>query len=163
MWGVLLAVAVRSETFPSSNLVRAARVSFVGAGLLALAAATYHVGWIVYSLSAFASISLVYLSLFDPNRWLQWLLTNRFMVYTGTISYGLYLLHKIPFDVAKLFPLDRYAVVVMPLMLAVCYGIATLSWVLLEKPFIRMKRAFESRPAHAKGVPPPLSVLTTLS
>ena len=41
--------------------------------------------------------------LFSPHERLQRALTNRFLVYTGTISYGLYLLHKIPFDLAKSF------------------------------------------------------------
>jgi peptidoglycan/LPS O-acetylase OafA/YrhL len=67
-------------------------------------------------------------------------------VYTGTISYGLYLLHKIPFDMAKTFHLDRHPLLAFPILLAACYAMAALSWTLLEKPFLRLKRYFESKP-----------------
>jgi peptidoglycan/LPS O-acetylase OafA/YrhL len=73
-------------------------------------------------------------------------MTNRFLVYTGTISYGLYLLHKIPFDVAEALHLDRYPILAAPILLAACYGVAALSWRLLEQPFLRLKRFFESKP-----------------
>src|SRR5271155_270316 len=33
---------------------------------------------------------------FSEQKWLQGLLRDRFLTYIGTISYGLYLLHKIP-------------------------------------------------------------------
>jgi len=45
-------------------------------------------------LSAVASASFVYLALFSTHVWLQGALTNRFVVYTGTISYALYLWHQ---------------------------------------------------------------------
>jgi peptidoglycan/LPS O-acetylase OafA/YrhL len=70
-------------------------------------------------------------------------------VYTGTISYGLYLLHKIPFDLAKTFHADRHPLLALPILLAACYGMAALSWTVLEKPFLRLKRYFEAKPAVA--------------
>jgi peptidoglycan/LPS O-acetylase OafA/YrhL len=75
-------------------------------------------------------------------------------VYTGTISYGLYLLHKIPFDLAKSFHLDRYPLLAWPILLAACYGMAALSWNLLEKPFLRLKRSFEPRSSIEKEPDP---------
>ena len=68
-------------------------------------------------------------------------------MYTGTTSYGLYLLHKIPFDLAKAFHVDRHPLLALPILLAACYAIAALSWTLLEKPFLRLKRYFEAKPA----------------
>ena len=84
----------------------------------------------------------MYLALFSSHTWLQVALTNRFLVYTGTISYGLYLLHKIPFDVAKTFHPDRHPLLALPILLAACYALAALSWNLLEQPFLRLKRFF---------------------
>jgi len=150
MWGALLAVTVRSSWFQPARLLRAAWLSLSIGAPLALLAAILHLGWIVYSLSAFASIAFVYLALFSPQRWLQRLVTHPFLVYTGVISYGLYLLHKFAFDMAKSLPLDQYAVLALPAMLGVCYALATASWVLYERPLLELKRFFvSSAPARA--------------
>jgi peptidoglycan/LPS O-acetylase OafA/YrhL len=102
--------------------------------------------WIVFSMSAVASASLVYLSLFAAQKWLHWILKNRFVVYTGTISYGLYLLHKIPFDFGATMHFDKYPFVAAPILFAATYGIAALSWNFLEKPFLNLKRFFVTQP-----------------
>jgi peptidoglycan/LPS O-acetylase OafA/YrhL len=77
-------------------------------------------------------------------------------MYTGTISYALYLLHKIPFDVAQSFHFDRYPLITLPIALGASYAVAALSWHLLEKPFLNLKRFFESTPAAP--VPPRLEL-----
>jgi peptidoglycan/LPS O-acetylase OafA/YrhL len=100
--------------------------------------------WIVFSLVALASVSFVYLALFSTQRWLQAILTSRFLVYTGTISYGIYLLQKIPLDAAKTFHLDQHQFLALPITTAATYAVAALSWNLLEKPFLRLKRFFEA-------------------
>ena len=71
------------------------------------------------------------LSLFSEQHVLRVALTNRFLVYTGTISYGLYLLHKIPFDMAHV-RLERYPALVLPILLAAAYAMAALSWTPLD-------------------------------
>jgi peptidoglycan/LPS O-acetylase OafA/YrhL len=147
MAGALLALVVRSDTFLPSRFVRRAWMVLAFAVPLAFATEAVNARWIVFSLSAVASASFVYLALFSPQAWLQSALTNRFMVYTGTISYGLYLLHKIPFDMAKTFHADRHPLLALPILLAACYVMAALSWTLLEKPFLRLKRYFEAKPA----------------
>jgi peptidoglycan/LPS O-acetylase OafA/YrhL len=148
MAGALLAVALRSDTFRSAEFVKPAWIALVIAVPLAFLLEALNARWIVYSLSAVASASFVYLSLFATQEWLRKALTNRFMVYTGTISYGLYLLHKIPFDMAKAFHLDRHPLLELPLVLIACYATAALSWVLLERPFLRLNRFFESKPVR---------------
>jgi peptidoglycan/LPS O-acetylase OafA/YrhL len=148
MAGALLAIAVRSGTFLPSRFVRRAWMVLAVAVPLAFATEAVNARWIVFSLSAVASASFVYLALFSPQAWLQSALTNRFMVYTGTISYGLYLLHKIPFDMAKTFHLDRHPLLAFPVLLAACYAMAALSWNLLEQPFLRLKRYFDAKPAR---------------
>jgi peptidoglycan/LPS O-acetylase OafA/YrhL len=147
MAGALLALVVRSGTFLPFRFVRRAWIILIVAVPLAFATEAVDARWIVFSLSAVASASFVYLALFSRQAWLQGALTNRFLAYTGTISYGLYLLHKIPFDMAKSFHADRHPLIALPILLAACYAMAALSWTLLEKPFLGLKRYFEATPA----------------
>jgi peptidoglycan/LPS O-acetylase OafA/YrhL len=144
MAGALLALLVRSDSFVPARCVRRAWSVFLVAVPLAFVTEALHARWIVFSLTALASAALVYLSLYAEQGALQRALTNRFMVYTGTISYGLYLLHKIPFNMAKALQLDRYPLLAAPMLLVVCYGMAVVSWHLLEQPFLRLKRHFVS-------------------
>jgi peptidoglycan/LPS O-acetylase OafA/YrhL len=146
MAGAFLALIVRADNFSPAKFTKPAWISLVIAAPLAFATEALNARWIVFSLTAVASASFVYLALFSAQKSLQRALTNRFLVYTGTISYGLYLLHKIPFDVARTFRLDRDPFLVVPILLVACYATAALSWNLLEKPFLKLKRFFESKP-----------------
>jgi peptidoglycan/LPS O-acetylase OafA/YrhL len=145
MAGALLALTVRSNGFLPSKFTRRAWISFFVAGSLALLIDILHARWIVFSLTAVASASFVYLSLFSTQKWFQMVMTNRFLVYTGTISYGLYLLHKIPFGMVQSVHLDRHPAVELLIILVGSYLMAFLSWNLLEKPFLSLKRFFEAK------------------
>jgi peptidoglycan/LPS O-acetylase OafA/YrhL len=148
MAGALLALLVRSANFVPSNFVKRAWIALLISAPLAFVTEALDARWIVFSLTAAASASFVYLSLFSAQKWLQRALTNRFLVYTGTISYGLYLLHKIPFDIAETLRLDRHALLAAPIIFVACYAAAALSWNLLEKPFLELKRFFKSKPVR---------------
>jgi peptidoglycan/LPS O-acetylase OafA/YrhL len=146
MAGALLALLVRSDNFVPSKLLKLAWISLAIAALLAFVTEAFNARWIVFSLTALASASFVYVSLFSKWKWFQVLMNNRFLVYTGTISYGLYLLHKIPFGMVQALHLDRHPFVPVPFIFVASYAIAALSWNLLEKPFLSLKRFFESKP-----------------
>ena len=73
-------------------------------------------------------------------------MTNRILVYTGSISYGLYLLHKIPFGMVQALHLDKRLFLPLPIIFISSYALAALSWNLLEKPFLNLKRFFVSKP-----------------
>jgi peptidoglycan/LPS O-acetylase OafA/YrhL len=153
MAGALLALAFRSKTFSPDAYVRPAWVVLLIASPLALITA-HRAEWVVYSFTALASVAFVYLALCSKQKWLQAIVGNRFLIYTGTISYGIYLLEKIPTDAAMSLHLDRHSVFVLPLTAVATYGLAMLSWNLLEKPFLRFKRFFEverptARPSDA--------------
>jgi peptidoglycan/LPS O-acetylase OafA/YrhL len=109
--------------------------------------ATLNVRWIVLSLTAVASASFIYLALFSEQKWLRTILTNRFLVYTGVISYGMYLLQKIPLDVVKSSHLSEYPLAAFLVATVATYALATLSWNLLEKPFLALKRFFKGKNA----------------
>ena len=146
MAGALLALAVRSDNFLPSRFVRLAWFSLAVAAPLAFVTQALNAQWIVFSFTAVASASFVYLGLFSTQKWLRVALSNRFLVYTGTISYGLYLLHKIPLDAAKYFYSGRNPLLTLLVSLLGGYAIAALSWNLLEKPFLKQKRFFQSDP-----------------
>jgi peptidoglycan/LPS O-acetylase OafA/YrhL len=148
--GGLLALVVRSNTFQPSRFLRAAWLALFVAVPLAFVTASFHALWVAFSLSAVASAAFVYLALFATQHWFRVAMTNRALVYTGKISYGLYLLHKIPFDTEQFLHMDRYPAPALLMGLAASYVIATLSWLLLEKPFLRLKRFFEYRPGRSQ-------------
>lgn len=145
MVGALLALAVRSDNFIPPKYLKRAWILLSVALPLAFVTAAYQTGWAVYSFTALASASFVYVSLYSKRRWLQRVMTNRFLIYTGTISYGLYLLHKIPSGMVQSLRLDRNPYVPLPLIFVLSYALAALSWNILEKPLLNLKRFFESR------------------
>ena len=142
MAGGLLALLARSSNVHQSKFTPMAWVSLLVAVPLAILTDFPGNRWMVHSLAVLAAASFVYLALFSAQRWFRTLLANRFLVYAGTISYGLYLLHKIPFDLAKDLRVTDNPFLVMPIVFAVTFGFATLSWNLLEKPFLALKSRF---------------------
>jgi peptidoglycan/LPS O-acetylase OafA/YrhL len=76
----------------------------------------------------------------------------RFLAFTGRISYGLYLLHVVAYDVVR----DQHfrkvlaltpIIVINDIIVAVCslllaYGLAWASWKVLESPVLSLKRYF---------------------
>ena len=83
---------------------------------------------------------------FPATLWFRAFLTNRFLTFTGTISYGLYLLHKIPDDAFKRLHLkDAHPTAAFWLAVAASYLLAIASWNMLEKPFLKLKRFFQSK------------------
>lgn len=151
MAGALLATAIRSRDFIAPRYTRYAWIGFLLSGALALAIETDHARWIVFSFTALASVSFVYLVLFSSQRWLKVILGNRFLVYTGTISYGMYLLQKIPLDAVKSFHFEQHQFLALPITVAVTYVLAAASWKFLEKPFLNLKRYFVARPVEAEA------------
>ena len=143
MWGALLALLFRSQTFTRETYVRTAWTTLLISAPLALITAE-RVNWVVYSFTALASVSFVYVALTSKQKWLQSVLSNRLLMYSGVISYGMYLLEKIPIDTVKSFHWQGHPGAVLLLTAAATYVLATLSWYLLEKPAIRLKRFFES-------------------
>ena len=146
MAGALLAMMIRSGDFVPFRFVTTAWIVLCVTLPVAFLTEALGARWIVFSMSAAASASFLYLSLFSGQKWLQRLLKSRFLVYTGTISYGLYLLHRIPFDLAAAEHFKNYSFFSAPILLAAAYGIAALSWNLLEKPFLKLKRFFITNP-----------------
>jgi peptidoglycan/LPS O-acetylase OafA/YrhL len=143
MAGALLAIVIRSARFLPSKFVTSAWIVLLVSFPLALLIESFHARWIGFSVVVAASISFVYLALFSIQKWFRMLLTNRFLVYTGTISYGIYLLEKIPLDIARMFHLDRHPLLALPITIAATYALASLSWIILERPFLRLKRFFD--------------------
>jgi peptidoglycan/LPS O-acetylase OafA/YrhL len=159
MAGALLALFVRSDGFDPSKWLLCAWVALVITVPLAFLTEAYFGRWIVFSFTSLASASFVYVSMFSPRKWLQVAMTNRFLMYSGIISYGLYLLHKIPFGAVQSLHLDRHTFVPLPFIFVTSFVLATASWNLLEKPFLKLKPFFESNPNERAGVNLPIAVV----
>jgi len=148
MAGALLATAVRSKRFDQARFLGLAWITLgISTGLTLLLEALQQ-RWLVFSFVALAAVSLIYLALFSQATYLQRILANRFLVYTGTISYGIYLLAKIPVDVVKVLRLDQYPLLAFTITVCGAYVLAIITWNFLERPFLRLKHHFESRPVQ---------------
>jgi peptidoglycan/LPS O-acetylase OafA/YrhL len=98
-----------------------------------------------------------------PARWLS----HPLLTWVGRLSYSLYLWHLFAADLADLLagflarhlPGGEYwnkGVMVGVVSLALSFGLASLSYYLIEKPFLRLKKRFESTgPTPAPAVPIP--------
>jgi len=146
MAGALLALLIRTDDFVPSKLLKRAWILLLITAPLAFLTEAFHARWIVFSFTALASAAFVFVSMFSERKWLQAIMTNRFLVYTGTISYGLYLLHKIPFGLVQTLRLDRNPYLPLPIIFVTSFALAALSWNLLEQPFLKLKRFFDSKP-----------------
>lgn len=145
MAGALLAILVRSDRFVPSRFLVVAWAALFLATPLAFVTEELDARWVVFSMTAIASAAFIYISLYSGQKWLQRVMTNRFLTFTGTISYGLYLLHKISFGIAESLHLEKRPFLMMALILVSSYLLALLSWNVLEKPFLKQKRFFESK------------------
>jgi peptidoglycan/LPS O-acetylase OafA/YrhL len=155
MAGAILAIMLRSRNFVPSKLLPWAWILFLTAGLVAFVAESLDARWIVFTFTALASAAFIFVSLFSPQKWVQKVMANRFLIYSGIISYGLYLLHKIPSGVVQTLHLDRHPWLPFPFVFVTSYALAALSWILLEKPFLSLKRFFQSPPAARRSLEMP--------
>ncbi len=104
-----------------------------------------------YSFVAIGFAALVVAVLTSRDRW--WTKPLRFspLRYAGRLCFGLYLLHR-PADtfvteIANHYDVDADRISWMPIKIAVAFVLATGSWLVIEKPFLRLKRKFVS-PRH---------------
>ena len=153
MAGALLALVIRSHNFVPSKFLRQAWIILLVSMPLALAIEKFHARWIGFSVVAAASAAFVYLALFSMQKWLRAILTNRVLVYTGTVSYGIYLTEKIPLDIAKILGLLKHPFLSMALTTCATCAIATFSWMFLERPFLKLKQHFVAKKIHADQAP----------
>jgi peptidoglycan/LPS O-acetylase OafA/YrhL len=144
--GSFLAVWLRDT---SSALVRSAAMSLFPISML-LTIVLRH------SSTRYAPIALMFgsvlcLSLFQN-------LKNSFLQYTGKISFGLYLMHLIAFDIARQEHVARWYASGLPgditfliVGFSLSYLLATASWYFFESRFLLLKSRFDSRRTEAKG------------
>jgi peptidoglycan/LPS O-acetylase OafA/YrhL len=147
MLGAFLATLVRSRDFVRERYIGVALAVLIAAAPLAVFMDLRRAEWIVFTFTSLAAGSIVYLAMFWQKKWLQRPLSNRFLLFTGTISYGLFLLHKIAFAGVDGLQVNyiRHPFVTLGVIFAGSYVLAIISWTVLEQPFLRLKRLFELR------------------
>lgn len=105
------------------------------------------------TLSALFFASFLYLALNqNPGGLVRRLCENRFLMHLGIYSYGLYVFHQMfRFIWMALFgdwllvsgwPPVLAQAIYMLLAFGGSYGLARFSWILLEKPFLRLKESW---------------------
>jgi peptidoglycan/LPS O-acetylase OafA/YrhL len=90
---------------------------------------------------------LVIACVLQPGDWLLGqLLTNRFVVHVGTVSYGIYLLHLLCINLVKRGLDLESGPLLFLLALPVSVATATVSYRFFETPFLRLKDRIAKRP-----------------
>jgi peptidoglycan/LPS O-acetylase OafA/YrhL len=142
MAGALLALLARSERLSPSKFTRLAWILLFLSAPAALILEMAHARWIDFSFVTMAAASFVYLALYSENQILKASLSTRALVYTGTISYGIYLLEKIPIDVVEALHFEDHPFFAFIMTVCATLILATISWNILEKPFLNLKKYF---------------------
>lgn len=150
MAGALLALILQPSMIAQARHTEKAWIGLLIATPLALLTAG-RAEWAVFSFTSIAAACFVYLAMYSQQRWLQAVFRNRFLVYTGIISYAIYMLEKIPPDIFQSLHLDKSPWVTFFASIAVTYTAAIISWNVLEKPCLRLKRFFEARGSAPAG------------
>jgi peptidoglycan/LPS O-acetylase OafA/YrhL len=147
MLGAFLAALVRSKNFVRERYIVLALALAAVATPLAVIMDLRHAEWIVFTFTSLAAGAIVYLAMYWQRKWFQWPLANRFLLFTGTISYALFLLHKIAFAGVDGLHVNsvKHPLLTLGVILIGSYVLAITSWNVLEQPFLRLKRFFALR------------------
>jgi peptidoglycan/LPS O-acetylase OafA/YrhL len=166
--GGLAALWLRSEKCTPVKWARGGLIALtVGFAGVLLALVDWGVNGPIYSYpflaAAFAGIMALSLTANPSTNFLGRALTQRWLVYTGRISYGVYLIHVPIFmgaDIAarRIWGTEKYSGIQQALMICAAfagvYAVASISWFCFERPILRLKEYFRSgRPTlEAAGV-----------
>jgi peptidoglycan/LPS O-acetylase OafA/YrhL len=91
---------------------------------------------------------LVVTTMVRPQHYLRWLLDNRVVRHVGAVSYGMYLMHMLSYQITmRLLGKTVNEWLVLLAALALTVTAATLSYYLFERRFLALKKRFERR-AH---------------
>ena len=171
--GCGLAVFVRSRRYAAvrAMLPRVlVPVVVAAAGVLAwtqLDRTTWFGRTLGYDVVAIGFAALVLLVLEQRDRRATVVLRVPALRYLGKLCFGLYLLHRpaetlVSAAIARV-GLDADHLAWLPVKLAAAVGLATLSWRLVERPFLRLKRRFTSRARSIAGPALAVSLLALVA
>ena len=163
MIGCALAVALSSPlgvALKSEQARRVLRLSAPAAVLVLLSfavvgrwnsAAMVYYGFFVVAICA----GVLVLAAQSPgSRWLRAVLSNRVAVWTGSISYGLYLWHYPVFRLIARSGLPHTSIVDLTAGMVITFGCAAASYYFLETPAMRLRnRSRRPRETVGAGVP----------
>ena len=80
----------------------------------------------------------------QEGNWLKKILTQAPLIYTGKVSYGLYVFHPFCFKLFEIFFITKYWVVNLLGSLVFTYIIASLSYYFFESYFLKLKEYFNN-------------------
>jgi peptidoglycan/LPS O-acetylase OafA/YrhL len=169
--GCLLAVFVRSARYPAwrAALPRVLAPVLVGAIAVWLITRLDRTTWfgrtLGYDIVAIGFAALVLLVFERRDRASTAILRTAPLRYLGKRCFGLYLLHR-PADtlvtaLVMRAGLDDTSLAWLPVKIAAALALATVSWRLIEQPFLRQKRRFTSK-ARPRIARPAVIATTTI-
>jgi peptidoglycan/LPS O-acetylase OafA/YrhL len=100
-------------------------------------------GWIGFFLTACASAFIISDICDNPRSPLARILSFSPIVYIGRISYGIYLLHIVTYDIVDHFFPGQFSYRMALLKIAASVIVAACSYHIIEKPFLNLKAVFQ--------------------
>jgi peptidoglycan/LPS O-acetylase OafA/YrhL len=151
LFGVIFAVLMNdARCFRAVYAVLGHRWVAPLAALAMLACLAFGAPWRVGS---FAMAVLVASVCIREDTWLHPLLRLRPLVYIGTISYGVYLMHMLCANVARKAIGEQFGTVVFLATVPLVIGVAAVSYRFFERPILRFKSRFSHVPSKTSPVP----------
>jgi len=165
--GGLAALWLRSEKCTPVKWARGGMIALtIGLAGVAIALVDWGVESPIFSYpflaSAFAGMLALSLTADPANTLVGRFLTQRWLTYTGRISYGVYLIHVPIFmgvDIAarRIWGTAHYSGMRQALMIcaafAAVYAVASISWFCFERPILRLKEYFRSEKPALQDAP----------
>ena len=148
--GAILALVEQKNIFRKENAFKFLLVMFVFMILTLLCCTNFILHhkdnfavlkWTLIGAIGFGMIG--YILCLPENHFWNRILRNRFFSFSGKISYGLYVYYPMAFAITALYlPLDQWITTGL-MSIAFVYLVATLSYYIVEMPFLKLKKFFK--------------------
>lgn len=115
--------------------------------------------WVSFLLEFMTAVLILHI-VSDEKSMIKKFLTSKPLVWAGSISYGVYLWHDPVFEVMRYFGYSKLSILFSGSIITL--GIASVSYYLMEKPLLRLKKSFQVKTTEFTYQKSPVSNLPVM-
>ncbi|MCU7522185.1 MAG: acyltransferase [Ignavibacteria bacterium] len=115
--------------------------------------------WVSFLLEFLTAVLILHI-VSDEKSMIKKFLTSKPLVWVGSISYGVYLWHDPVFEVMRYWGYSKLSILFSGSIITL--GIASVSYYLMEKPLLRLKKSFQVKTTDFTCQKPPVSNLPVM-